>query len=45
MNKKLLQRIDELFEQKLQIKTGWGRNDVLAVYREAVREALMETLD
>lgn len=45
MNKKLLERIDELFEQKLQAKTGWGRNDVLAAYREAVRQALMETLD
>ena len=45
MNKKLLERIAELFEQKLQEKTGWGRNDVLKIYREAVNEAILETLD
>ena len=45
MNKKLLQRIDEIFEQKLQEKTGWGRNDVLKIYREAVNEAILEMLD
>ena len=45
MNKKLLKRIDEIFEQKLQEKTGWGRNDVLKIYREAVNEAIIEMLD
>ena len=45
MNKKLLKRIDEIFEQKLQEKTGWGRNDVLKIYREAVNEAILEMLD
>jgi len=45
MNKKLLERIAEIFEQKLQSKTGWGRNDVLKVYRESVNEAILETLD
>ena len=45
MNKKLLKRIDEIFELKLQEKTGWGRNDVLKIYREAVNEAILEMLD
>ena len=45
MNKQLLQRIEELFAEKLQAKTGWGRNEVLAAYKDAVREALMETLE
>lgn len=45
MNKKLLERIDEIFAKKLELKTGWGKNEVLAVYREAVKEALMELLD
>lgn len=44
MNKQLLQRIEELFAEKLQAKTGWGRNEVLAAYKDAVREALMEAL-
>ena len=45
MNKKLLLRIEELFEQKLQAKTGWGRNEIMTAYREAKSEALMELLD
>lgn len=45
MNKKLLQRIEQLFTEKLQSKTGWGRNEILAMYRDAVSEALMEALD
>ena len=45
MNKKLIQRIEEIFTQKLQAKTGWGRNDVLIVYKEAVSEAVLEMLD
>ncbi len=45
MNRKLLQRIDQIFADKLQSKTGWGRNDVLQLYRECVNEALMELLD
>lgn len=45
VNKKLLQRIEQLFTEKLQSKTGWGRNEILALYRDAVSEALMEALD
>lgn len=45
MNKKLLKRIDELFTAKLQSKTGWGKNDVLVIYRESVNEAILELLD
>jgi len=44
MNKQLLQRIEELFAEKLRAKTGWGRNEVMAAYKDAVREALMEAL-
>lgn len=44
MNKQLLQRIEQLFNEKLQAKTGWGRNEVMAAYKEAVTEALMELL-
>jgi hypothetical protein len=45
MNKKLIERITELFTEKLQAKTGWGRNDVLAIYKESVSEAILETLE
>lgn len=45
MNKKLLERIEILFIGKLQSKTGWGRNDVITIYREAVNEAILELID
>ena len=45
MNKKLIARIEELFFEKLQEKTGWGRNDIKAAYKEAVSEAVLEMLD
>lgn len=45
MNKKLLARIEAIFTEKLQAKTGWGRNEILAAYRESVNEALLELLD
>lgn len=43
--KELLKRIEELFHEKLQEKTGWGRNDVKSAYQAAVNEALMELAD
>lgn len=45
MNKILLKRIETLFYEKLQAKTGWGRNEVKKKYSEAVNEALMEALE
>ncbi len=45
MNKKILKRIEEIFTEKLQAKTGWGRNEIIQAYREAVNEALIELLD
>ena len=45
MNKALLKRIEEIFTEKLQVKTGWGKNVVLELYKESVNEAVLETLD
>jgi len=45
MNKALIKRIEEIFTEKLQEKTGWGRNDVLTIYKESVSEAVLEMLD
>lgn len=45
MNKKLLQSIETTFFAKLQFKTGWGRNEVMALYHEAQREAVFNLLD
>lgn len=45
MNKKLVELIRQKFEARLQAKTGWGRNDVMAEYDKAVSEASLELLD
>ena len=45
MNKKILKRIEEIFAEKLQSKTGWGRNEIMQAYKESVNEALIELLD
>lgn len=45
MNKKLLERIEEIFAAKLEAKTGWGKNEVLVLYKDSVKEALMELID
>jgi len=45
MNKKILNRIEEIFTEKLQAKTVWGRNEIIDIYRKSVNEALMELLD
>lgn len=42
MNKLLLKRIEEIFNQKLQSKTGWGRNEIIIIYKESVTEAVLE---
>lgn len=31
--------------ERLQAKTGWGRNDVMIEFRAALNEALMEMLE
>lgn len=41
----VLDRVQELFFAKLQSKTGWGRNEIMALYKEAENEALREHLD
>lgn len=45
MNKELLKRIREIFEEKVSKKTGWGKNELMIEYDKAVNEALIETLD
>lgn len=40
-----LKLLDAKFEEKLQAKTGWGRNEIFIIYQEAKTEALAEMLD
>lgn len=39
MNRKLLLKIQDIFHSKLQAKTGWGRNEIMDLYRDSVNEA------
>jgi len=45
MNKFILDRIQELFFEKLATKTGWGRNELKEAYINSVNKALKEYLD
>lgn len=45
MNQKLIDRITELFKEKLSVKTGWGKNEIFAIYKDCVIQATLEILD
>ena len=45
MNLKLINRIKQLFKEKLSAKTGWGRNEILEMFNECVSQATLEALD
>jgi hypothetical protein len=45
MNKALIERIEELFNEGLQAKTGWGRNEVKELLSISIKQALMEQVD
>jgi PP-loop superfamily ATP-utilizing enzyme len=38
----LLKKIEEKFGEKLEVKTGWGKNEVKSAYQSAVIEVLSE---
>ena len=38
--KDILTEIQELFSNRLQLKTGWGKNEVLELYNQCVIEVL-----
>ena len=41
----VLKSMSRIFEEKLQKKTGWGRNEVLSIFKESIIEALVDNLD
>lgn len=43
--KDLIKRIEEIFQEKLEAKTGWGRNEIKNLHRDSINEALMEVAD
>ena len=38
--KDILNQIQELFDARLQRKTGWGKNEVMELYKQCVIEVL-----
>jgi len=42
MNKEIIKRIKEIFNQKISTKNSWGKNEIINLHNEAVSEALME---
>jgi hypothetical protein len=45
MNKALIERIGVIFNDKLQAKPSWGRNEIANLYNNSVAEALLELID
>lgn len=45
MNKELIERIEKIFIQKLSDKTNWGRNEVMNLYRDSVKDALFTLIE
>jgi len=45
MNQKLIETIESIFFEKLNAKTGWGRNEIRELYKSSVAQAALELLD
>ena len=45
MTKKLIELLKANFNQRLQRKTNWGRNELLAEFEIAISESLLMLLD
>lgn len=44
-NKDIIELHRKLFSLTLQKKTGWGRNEILQVYDDAVKEVLYQIIE
>lgn len=42
--KDLLAKIEQIFIKKLQSKNGWGKNEIISLYKDSVNEAILELL-
>jgi hypothetical protein len=45
MNQRFVQILREKFEQGLQAKTGWGRNEVLSLFESCLTNAALQLYD
>lgn len=45
MNAEIFKRLQALFFERLEAKTGWGKEDVKKLYRECANEVLLEYID
>jgi len=45
INKELIEAIKNNFFKKLQAKTGWGRNEIMAMYKDTITEEIMKIID
>ena len=45
MNTRLVDLIREKFEKTISQKTGWGKNEIMRAFNQAVSEATLHILD
>ena len=43
--KELLKEFRKVFEEKISAKNSWGKNEVMAVFRECMTDVIIEYLD
>ena len=43
--KELLEKIEKSLFEKLEEKTGWGRNEIKALYKSAVNDTLLSIVE
>ncbi len=43
--KLILTQIQKTFEEKISVKTGWGKNEIMVVLKESITDAIIEYLD
>jgi hypothetical protein len=45
MNKRLVELIREEFEKRISRKTGWGKNEIMHEFEQAVSAAVLRYMD
>ncbi len=45
MNSSILSKIEKSFHEKLEAKTGWGKNDIFQMYKDVVMRVLLSEMD
>ena len=43
--KDIFHELERIFAEKISQKTGWGKNEIMIAYKEAVQEVLLKIIE